>query len=49
VQRASAAAEERDTMGKVIDKERFTKELFDVLDETFETHRGIYLGRRFAY
>jgi hypothetical protein len=25
-------------MRKVIDQERFTRELFDVLDETFETH-----------
>jgi hypothetical protein len=30
-------------MNKVIDQERFTKALFDVLDETFETHHGIYL------
>jgi hypothetical protein len=32
-----------DSMSKVIDQERFTRELFDVLDETFETHHGIYL------
>jgi hypothetical protein len=30
-------------MSKFIDQERFTRELFDVLDETFETHHGIYL------
>jgi hypothetical protein len=30
-------------MGKAIDQERFAKELFEILDETFETHHGIYL------
>ncbi|MEW5987413.1 MAG: DinB family protein [Chloroflexota bacterium] len=32
-------------MGKVIDQERFTRELFDILEETFETHHGIFLDR----
>jgi len=32
-------------MSKVVDQERFTKELFDILDETFETHHGIYLDK----
>ena len=32
-------------MNKVIDQELFTKTLFDLLDETFETHHGIYLDK----
>ena len=32
-------------MSQVIDQERFVKELFDILDETFETHHGIYLDK----
>jgi hypothetical protein len=32
-------------MSKVIDQGRFTQELFDILDETFETHHGIYLDK----
>ena len=32
-------------MNKSIDQERFAKELFDILDETFETHHGIYLDQ----
>ena len=32
-------------MSKVIDQERFTSELFDFLDETFETHHHIYLDK----
>ncbi len=32
-------------MSEVIDQGRFTQELFDILDETFETHHGIYLDR----
>jgi hypothetical protein len=32
-------------MNKVIDQERFTKQLFGVLEETFETHYGIYLDK----
>ena len=32
-------------MGKVIDQERLTEELFAILDETFETHHGIYLDK----
>jgi len=32
-------------MAKHIAQERFTAELFDVLDETFENHHGIYLDR----
>ncbi len=30
-------------MSKVIQQEWLTRELFDVLDETFETHHGIFL------
>jgi len=30
-------------MTKVIDQEQFTRILFDILDETFEAHHGIYL------
>lgn len=32
-------------MSKVIQQETFTKEFLDILDETFETHHGIYLDR----
>ena len=32
-------------MSKVIDQERFTKEFFDILDETFMTHHGIFLDK----
>lgn len=32
-------------MPKTIDQTRFTSELFDLLDETFENHHGIYLDR----
>jgi hypothetical protein len=32
-------------MSQYIEKERFSKELFDILDETFETHHGIYLDK----
>jgi hypothetical protein len=32
-------------MGKTIDQELFTRELFAILDETFETHHGIYLDK----
>ena len=32
-------------MSKVIDQEQFTKELFDILDETFVTHHGIFLDK----
>lgn len=32
-------------MSKIIDQGRFTQELFDILDETFETHHGIYLDK----
>ena len=32
-------------MSKAIDQGRFTQELFDILDETFETHHGIYLDK----
>jgi hypothetical protein len=32
-------------MSKVLDQERFTKEFFDILEETFESHHGIYLDR----
>jgi hypothetical protein len=32
-------------MGNVIDQEWFTTELFDILDETFETHHGYYLDK----
>jgi hypothetical protein len=32
-------------MAKQIDQTRFTTELFDLLDETFETHHGIYLDK----
>jgi len=28
-----------------IEQERFTKEFFDILDETFENHHGIFLDR----
>jgi hypothetical protein len=31
------------TMADQILQERFTQELFDILDETFENHHGIYL------
>jgi hypothetical protein len=30
-------------MNQTIDQERFTEALFDVLEETFQTHHGIYL------
>ena len=30
---------------KTIDQECFTNELFDILDETFENHHGIFLDR----
>src|SRR5512139_376386 len=33
------------TMDKVIIQERFTKEFFDILDETFVTHHGIFLDK----
>ena len=33
------------TMPKTIDQTRFTSELFDLLDETFENHHGIYFDR----
>src|SRR5574341_50900 len=32
-------------MSKTISQNQFTKELFDILDETFETHHGIYLDK----
>ena len=32
-------------MSKQIDQDRFTTELFDLLDETFENHHGIYLDK----
>lgn len=32
-------------MPKPIDPQRFSKELFDLLDETFESHHGIFLDR----
>jgi hypothetical protein len=32
-------------MNKVIDQEQFTQQLFGVLEETFETHYGIYLDK----
>ncbi len=32
-------------MTKQIDQTRFTTELFDILDETFVTHHGIYLDK----
>ena len=32
-------------MTKQIDQTRFTTELFDILDETFETHHGIFLDK----
>jgi hypothetical protein len=32
-------------MSGQIDQERFTRELFDILDETFETHHGIFLDK----
>jgi len=35
-------------MSNVIDQERFTKEFFDILEETFESHHGIYLDRNTA-
>jgi hypothetical protein len=30
-------------MNQTIDQEKFTRALFDVLEETFQTHHGIYL------
>ncbi len=32
-------------MPESIDQERFTAELFDILDETFENHHGILLDK----
>ena len=32
-------------MSDKIPQERFTKEFFEILDETFENHHGIYLDR----
>jgi hypothetical protein len=32
-------------MNKVIAQERFAQDLFDILEETFETHHGIFLDR----
>jgi hypothetical protein len=32
-------------MSKTIAQERFTQELFAILDETFETHHGIFLDK----
>jgi hypothetical protein len=32
-------------MSRFIEQERFSKELFDILDETFDTHHGIYLDK----
>ena len=32
-------------MPKQITQERFTAEFFDILDETFESHHGIYLDK----
>jgi len=32
-------------MSQVIDQDRFTREFFDILDETFETHHGIFLDK----
>ncbi|GAB4539317.1 MAG: hypothetical protein Kow0063_28020 [Anaerolineae bacterium] len=32
-------------MNKVIDQEQFTRQLFSLLEETFETHYGIYLDK----
>jgi hypothetical protein len=32
-------------MANQIDQAQFTTELFDILDETFETHHGIYLDK----
>ena len=32
-------------MATTIAQDRFTKELFDILSETFETHHGIYLDK----
>jgi hypothetical protein len=32
-------------MDKTIGQEQFTRELFDILVETFETHHGIYLDK----
>jgi hypothetical protein len=37
------AGHQGEDMSKSIDQERFTAELFDILDETFEHHHGIYL------
>ena len=34
-----------DRMNKVIAQERFAQDLFDILEETFETHHGIFLDR----
>ena len=33
-------------MSKVLEQERFSKGLFDILDETFENHHGIYLDKK---
>ena len=32
-------------MGQVIDQELFTREYFDILEEAFETHHGIFLDK----
>jgi hypothetical protein len=32
-------------MNKVIDQDRFAKPLLEILEETFETHHGIYLDK----
>ena len=32
-------------MGQYIDQQLFAKEYFDILEETFETHHGIFLDR----
>jgi hypothetical protein len=41
----SVLPQQGDPMSKVIDGEGFARDLLDALDETFETHHGIYLDK----
>jgi hypothetical protein len=36
-------------MNKVMSQEKFTKTLFALLDETFETHHGMYLNKNTSF
>jgi hypothetical protein len=43
--RPSSEFQSGDNMSKQIDQDRFTANFFDILDETFENHHGIYLDK----